>query len=92
MTKDVEGWLALAAKELVLAAEELDPIKKSHHLEFADRYFAAATAMKDELTSPSQPRQSWLGSIFEILSEGVKSLPRAIKHGRLDRTQRLLPK
>ena len=72
MTNDARGLLRLAAKELVLAAEESDPIKKSHHQEFADRYFAAAAVLRDELALSKRLQRS-LGSISRSLNEWFRS-------------------
>lgn len=62
MTDDLQRLLRLAAKELVLAAEEPDAIKKSHHQEFADRHFSAALAL-DRSAAGTVPVRSWLDLI-----------------------------
>jgi len=58
MTDSLENLLTLAARELVLAAEEADPIKKSHHQEFADRYFAQALLLNRDPVGSKLPRKA----------------------------------
>ena len=74
MTNDAQILFARAAKEMVLAAEEPDPIKRSHHQEFADRYLAEALASKGG-AKPSKPhlKKPRLASIAVALRQVGKS-------------------
>jgi hypothetical protein len=79
MTNEFQQLRLLAAQERAIALVDPDPLKRSHHEEFADRYLAQARSLELALKAGSinerlgrlQDAAEWIAQAGRLLFQSV---------------------